>query len=437
MKKMISVLLSVLLLVSLTAAAYADEVMSDEEFAYYCFDSMGIELTYPDELLNLQGILMPFPYGAISHKPAVYMMPVYYFAVERDLLENSSDEELSEADQAAITAAQTVAFTVVVAEDSLEDALAEAGFDESMEDAVMEFGSAGALHFYFIPMQDEDYLAAIEPAFADEYRLILRVFPELLKAAALHAPEDPEAESLGITVCFETTDLDGMPVTSEELFSDNEITMINYWGTWCPNCIDEMEELAAIHTRLREKGCGIIGILQDGDEADTLALAKQILEEKGTNYPTVLLDESMDFLEDVSSFPTSFFVDRNGTVLCYPITGAAVTEYENTVCSLLSGESGGFMGAPSVSANDKGVYRVIVVDENGEAVQGVTIQFCDDSTCNIGKTDADGIAAFDLPEGTIYTAHVLKVPDGYEKSSEEFDTLDVCSDIVIVLSAAA
>ena len=64
------------------------------------------------------------------------------------------------------------------------------------------------------------------------------------------------------------------------------------------------------------------------------------------------------------------------------------------------------------------------------------IQFCDDTTCNIGKTDADGVASFDLPEGTEYVVHVLKVPEGYEKDSREYHTLNVYSDVVIVLGAA-
>ena len=32
--------------------------------------------------------------------------------------------------------------------------------------------------------------------------------------------------------------------TSEEIFAANEITMINYWGTWCFFCVKELGELA-------------------------------------------------------------------------------------------------------------------------------------------------------------------------------------------------
>ena len=177
-------------------------------------------------------------------------------------------------------------------------------------------------------------------------------------------------------------------------------------------------------------------ILEDGDTDEKLALARQIMEENGTNYPNVLPSDDMTFLADVSSFPTSFFVDKEGRILCYPLSGAALDEYEATVDRLLEGETVSGITMPDAGANNEGVYRVIVKDRQGDMIQGVTIQFCDDTTCNIGKTDADGVASFDLPEGTEYIVHVLKVPEGYEKDSGEYHTLNVYSDVVIVLGAA-
>ena len=41
-----------------------------------------------------------------------------------------------------------------------------------------------------------------------------------------------------------------------------------------------------------------------------------------------------------------------------------------------------------------------------------------------------------MPEGVVYEVHVLKVPEGYEKTSDEFRTLDVYSDLAIVVNKA-
>lgn len=115
---------------------------------------------------------------------------------------------------------------------------------------------------------------------------------------------------VGKTFQFETVDLDGNKVTSDELFGNNEVTMINYWGTWCHFCVEEMPELAKINERLAAKNCGIIGIV-DGAEADdqeSLDDAKAVMMETGVKYPNVVpCDDMKEILGDVSSFPCSSF----------------------------------------------------------------------------------------------------------------------------------
>ena len=87
------------------------------------------------------------------------------------------------------------------------------------------------------------------------------------------------------------------------------------------------------------------------------------------------------------------------------------------------------------TANEEGKFRVFVY--NGEApVEGVAIQFCDDSTCSVSKTDAEGMAAFEAPEGAAYEVHVLKVPVGYASTDAVFHTLEVWSDVRIALEKA-
>ena len=75
----------------------------------------------------------------------------------------------------------------------------------------------------------------------------------------------------GAAVSFETQDLDGNPVTSEELFADHKITMVNVWATWCSNCKAEMEELEALNKVWSALDCQIIGICDDAEEEESLA----------------------------------------------------------------------------------------------------------------------------------------------------------------------
>ena len=115
--------------------------------------------------------------------------------------------------------------------------------------------------------------------------------------------------------------------------------MINVWGMWCGYCVDEMEELQQIYERLLEKGCGIIGVEDErGRMTDELAEeAKALLEEKGVDYPNVIVPEGNEIFETITGWPTTFFVDEDGRILTYPIVGANTLAYEETVDRLLEG----------------------------------------------------------------------------------------------------
>ena len=97
------------------------------------------------------------------------------------------------------------------------------------------------------------------------------------------------------------------------------------------------------------------------------------------------------------------------------------------------GGSGSVSG--SASANPGNVYRVITCDESGAPVAGVMIQFCNDQMCQMGETDADGIAVFDTAEGDYYI-HVYSVPEGYAEDDTEYPVPESYGDVNITVKAA-
>lgn len=118
---------------------------------------------------------------------------------------------------------------------------------------------------------------------------------------------------------------------------------------------------------------------------------------------------------------------------------AAVKAYESTVDKLLPGEEGNTApetGATGATANEVGAYRVIVRDEDGNPVKGAVVQLCDDTTCSLQKTTADGVATFEVKIPKVYEVHVAKVPEGYVSSDETYETLDTWSDVNITVSKA-
>ena len=75
-------------------------------------------------------------------------------------------------------------------------------------------------------------------------------------------------------------------------------------------------------------------------------------------------------------------------------------------------------GAPEVPSAEN-TYLILVQDaDDASPLSGVTVQFCSDTECMVNRTDENGSAAFEAEPGN-YTAHVLKVPTGYEANKEE------------------
>ena len=95
---------------------------------------------------------------------------------------------------------------------------------------------------------------------------------------------------------FEGKDLDGNTVKSDELFSGNAVTVVNFWFTTCNPCVGELAELDALNKELAEKGGALIGVntfTLDGDEA-AIAEAKDVLAKKGATYQNVYFGSGGD-----------------------------------------------------------------------------------------------------------------------------------------------
>ena len=140
----------------------------------------------------------------------------------------------------------------------------------------------------------------------------------------------PDDGSMQKFPAFEGKDLDGNPVKSDELFSANAVTVVNFWFTTCNPCVGELSELDALNKELAKKGGALIGVntfTLDGDEA-AISEAKDVLTKKGVTYQNVYFasdGEAGKFTTNIFAYPTTYVVDRNGNIVGDPIVGA-ITE---------------------------------------------------------------------------------------------------------------
>ena len=140
-------------------------------------------------------------------------------------------------------------------------------------------------------------------------------------------PDDGSMQKFPV---FEGKDLDGNTVKSDELFSANAVTVVNFWFTTCNPCVGELSELDALNKELAEKGGSLIGVntfTLDGDET-AISEAKDVLAKKGATYQNVYFDsdgEAGKFTTNIFAYPTTYVVDRSGNIVGEPIVGA-ITE---------------------------------------------------------------------------------------------------------------
>lgn len=137
----------------------------------------------------------------------------------------------------------------------------------------------------------------------------------------------PDDGSMQKFPAFEGKDLDGNPVKSDDLFSGNAVTVVNFWFTTCNPCVGELSDLDALNKELAEKGGSLIGVntfTLDGDET-AISEAKDVLAKKGATYQNVYFDsdgEAGKFTTNIFAYPTTYVVDRNGNIVGEPIVGA-------------------------------------------------------------------------------------------------------------------
>ena len=396
------------------------------------FPEVGIKIDCQETFSQSEGTFFLQTTGIVSHKPFISALYLGYTAIPKEKVKMFSSTALG---SLFILSKTTFSMLFVATDGSISDVLSKVNSKDISREDFTEFGHVEGFRFYYAPVKDNDALDRIEQNYRDDLEKVNAAFVETLKKAELFAPVNPYAGMIGQTISLDSVTLEGERVSASQLFAANKITMVNLWGTWCYNCVNEMDELAELHKKLQADGCGIVGVEYEQLPNDaTFQKARDLLRDKGVTYPNVIMPENAgEILDSVTGYPTSFFVDSRGKILTYPIIGAAVKDYEPTIRKLLAGESADIVSNTGASGNDGDSFRVFVLDGGMNPVKGAVVQFCDDSACNIGRTDADGLAVFNLPAGKAYEVHLLKVPSGYKMDTNSYKTLDVYSDIVIHL----
>lgn len=124
---------------------------------------------------------------------------------------------------------------------------------------------------------------------------------------------------------FSGEDYDGNKVDSS-LFSNNAVTVVNFWFTGCKPCVAELAKLNELNDAIKSMGGEVVGINTetfDGNK-DAIKEAASVLESQGVKYRNLSIDSSSDagkYASEIMAFPTTILVDRNGNIVGEPMLG--------------------------------------------------------------------------------------------------------------------
>ena len=106
-----------------------------------------------------------------------------------------------------------------------------------------------------------------------------------------------------------------------------KVIFLNFWATWCPPCRAEMPDIQAVYEKYKDSGeVAVLGVAlpDQGGEGSAEEIAA-FLAENDYSYPVVMDDGALTYYYQISAYPTTFMIRKDGTIYGY-VTGAISQE---------------------------------------------------------------------------------------------------------------
>ena len=113
---------------------------------------------------------------------------------------------------------------------------------------------------------------------------------------------------------FSFTDYDGKVRKLSEFRGKH--VLLDFWGTWCKPCVDELPDLKAAYARFQPRGFEIVGI--DYEMGNTSEKVRPFLAEKQVPWVNATPESIRTLVDDrfkINSFPTLVLLDPDGVVI--------------------------------------------------------------------------------------------------------------------------
>jgi len=174
------------------------------------------------------------------------------------------------------------------------------------------------------------------------------------KAKGLPEPVDPSrwtsVKNPSEPLRFSFPDLQGKIVTNTDERFRGKVVIVSIGGSWCPNCHDEAPFLAELYRKYHQKGLEIVLLsFEEGEQLKNPTRLRAFIKRYGIEYTVLVPGEPSQLQEKVpqgvnlNSFPTTFFIGRDGLVrgthagFASPAAGSFHTDLKEEVTAKVAG----------------------------------------------------------------------------------------------------
>jgi len=191
---------------------------------------------------------------------------------------------------------------------------------------VSHFTAAGPALYALAPQADGTLLVSnmLRADIHEQQNLVARR-PPAARAAALPGPTDPTQQTRmkdpSVPFAFSFQNLSGKLVSNTDPQFAGKVVIVAIGGSWCPNCHDEAPFLENLYRQFHSKGLEIVNLsFEEEDGVKNPERLRAFIAKYGLTYTILLagdtdqLNEKVPQAENLNSWPTSFFLGRDGKV---------------------------------------------------------------------------------------------------------------------------
>lgn len=123
---------------------------------------------------------------------------------------------------------------------------------------------------------------------------------------------------------FTFPNIEGEKISLSDPRYKDKVVIVSILGSWCPNCLDEMEYLAPWYKENKERGVEIIGLAfeRKDDPEYVKTVLSRLVKRYDVDYEILFAgklgnesaEKALPALSKIASYPTTIFIDKKGVV---------------------------------------------------------------------------------------------------------------------------